>query len=199
MIAASDFLPDVWPHFRRCPDFMIERQIAQAAQKFLRETSLWRETLMVLAAPGSRDIDLPHGDDWRAHTVLSASRVPGGPLDAVAVERIGGSECGIPTGYAVLSDRRIRLNRSPDELVRIAIEAALVPTGDNLPAFLTDYRDEIVAGTLARLYAQKAETWADPLLADQYESQFRNCIATARFNAARGNSGAELRVRIPRL
>ena len=198
MIAASDFLPDIWPHIRRAPDFMVERNIVHTAQEFLRETGLWRESLMVMAAPVSRDVELPVFDHWRVYTILSVARVPGGPLDAVTVERIGMGEKGAPTAYAVLADGRIRLNRIPNALVRLEVEASLVPTGDRLPAFLVDHRDDIKAGTLARLFAQEGEAWADPVRSAEYESRFRGGIASARIKAARGNSSAELRVRIPR-
>lgn len=194
MIAADLFVPNVLSSAASCPSMVAEDAIVEAAVKFLADTGLWRDAGgPAVVVPTRRDVTVTY-NGARIHLITKVT-LDGTPLKGVSPLDIIGDAEGTPTGYAVLADKKIRLNKIPSESGLLYFEAILVPSGTDLPDLLVDYRDAVVAGALARLHAQASAPWFNEQLAAERDRQFDEHIRKSKLDVATGFGRADLRVR----
>lgn len=185
----------------QAPDEVIVRALRRSAQKFCRESRIWRERLDdVVLDPGVDEYDLATPSDSTAEQILDA-RIGGRELNVRAEAAIVTfpASSGPPSDVAVKSlSNTVVVWPNPDAgsgVLRLYVVLAPSRTATEVPDLLVnDWEVGIVAGAQAELHDMPGMPWTNPGRAAEKRSEFDAAALEARRKATSG-SGALLRVR----
>ncbi len=208
-IAWSTFLPDILVEVPGVSEPLAERHAREAAIKFCRRSKAYVYTLdpiPVIANQPEYDFGAPSKtviveplELWLAGEKL----IPATSAELSATYKDWKSQSGVPKYYlAETHDVNLRLltlalTPNTSDATGVTGRVALAPTRDATgieEIIYEDYGREIAYGALATLLLMANKPWSKPDLGDDYRKRFGAACGSAAFRAARGNSGAGLRV-----
>lgn len=205
MARVSDLLTEARADLPSAPDFSIARALRRSAQRFFRESGVWRERITPITLVAGR-------------TVYSlAAPAVGARIEWLISARFGEGEVGIATERdmhdasetATGAPRAIAVRSHTDEAViwpapgaaedgkTIRLMAVIAPGSktDTIPTpLLEEWGDGIVAGAKWEMMSMPAMPWTQFERAQDYERKFYEEVVRAKREATSG-SQAPLRVK----
>lgn len=210
MSALADFHDSLMPELPGCTAAMVNFHLRSVAIEFCRSTSVWQATLDAIdavAAQATYTLTLPADSQLVRVTELRAGV---NLLWRYRDREIADKDEQASPCYRVdeppfdLNADLTQITLQPDEVPTadavdwLLISVALTPTLDAaaVPEFLlTQYRDTLRAGTLARLMAMGRKPWTDRELSSFYRSEWESAKNFAAYQAQVGNTRRVLRVK----
>jgi hypothetical protein len=182
----TDFYSRIQPDVIGCPEPTIDQHLIEAAQKFCRRSSCWRQDLDAITTTGAASYAIVFPTGAKLAKLLGAT--------------LGGNDVGIETADGTtVGDRRrgtqgsrrvllqdpfnVTIMPTQEADVELILHAALQPSDDatGLPDVLADqYKSAICAGALSTLLTMNRAEWANPALAALKESVFLDGIGSAK-------------------
>lgn len=207
----EEFLPEVLPYVRDCPEAVAVNAIRNACIEFC-DKSLWllyhHDPVSVYAAESTYDLDLPDGtttarimDAWYKTRPLA----PIGEDDLKVMFSTDWREAeGDPQFYTHLDPSAVVLAPIPqtDEADALAMIVALRPTRDSVDVDDTLYErwaEWIGWGARGRLHDIPAQPFTDGPAAIRARQMFNHGIGLATIERNRGLTRHVMYVRMPRL
>ncbi len=202
-VKIEDWLDDVMPHAPGATAPYVLQEISAAMREFCDDGRAWvhsfHQESTVADDPELILSDMPEntvlgyvlrisfGDSPSYRRYLPPTATP-----MLALARTAGR----PLVHYMETPNKIHVLPVPtkDLLGAYEVEASLLPYGDDIEfpvVFRTHWRDAVMSGALARLFAQVSKPWADSRAAIYYGRKFRNhtkrarAITDARFSAAK--------------
>ena len=168
-----------------------ERELRRAAQEFCEKTKVWTvdlDPIFIFPNIGLYELDLPPG--------TKIVKVMGATLHGQNVPLLTVGEHGY--GIVFTSQMTFQMQPQPQDRQQITFRVVLAPnhasTGID-DALFAQYAEQIATGAKARLYAQPQKTYTDPGLAAIEQEKFALFMAREKIEAAKGFSGAPLRIK----
>lgn len=199
MATLASLVPAVEVNVAGCPVPAIEDAILRSLIEFCTTSRAYRITpddIAVTANATEIDVELPSGTEIAWLIDAELDDVPLDILPPTSVPKSWAVDAGNPSAAVVISAAQIALRPLPSASGTLRASFALRPSlkassyPDDLHAL---YQEHIVAGALARLYAQPKKEWSDPVLAQYARSQFEAGISSAEYRADRGSANAPAR------
>jgi hypothetical protein len=168
-----------------CPDFLLSKEIKNAAIKFCEESRVFHETASIETSPGNSEYLLPTIEE-AVLVSLKNAKVDGKTLTGVANDQLpeDGKE-GKPTHYTERG-KEIILYPTPIAVETIVFNYVLKPSRESteIPDYLAeDYYSGITSYALYRLATMPERTWTSPQLAAEHFATYRSQVADARRKA----------------
>lgn len=202
----ADFLPDIAPQVKGCPDPVIENAVRNALIDFCEQTRVYQDWCTYTAGTNDEELELDPPKDTVVVDVLEVD-YDGDRIDPVIPHDLDRdkpgwkSETGEPTGFYMKQPGRLmRLVPIPEAAVADAIHiwAALKPSKTATAIvdwMFEEYFEDIKHGALARLYGMPNEPWSSATRSKDEQDVFDVAIATRKDQAARNFTRAPLRTR----
>lgn len=213
MSSAEDFLAEVQSAAPGCPEPVILTRIAEAAREFCEKAPVWTEELPLIdvVATTHTYVLTPTVTNAKVHDILVVE-YDGRGIGPTTEQELADflprwrSLSGGIIAYLAPARGSVRLVRTPDTdlasglFVEVSVKPGRNSTGDNqLPNVLfDDWYDAIVSGAISRVCSMPGRTWTNPGLADVHGRQFDDKVADARVAYAKGNTRADMGVRMRR-
>lgn len=192
----ADLLSDLLPDVTGCPDPVAERALFFAAQRLCAASGLWQvrhDPISVTPGVANYELDVPVAG--RLHTVI-AVELDGQKLTPSDYAFILHSpDRGQPKRFYV-DGAEVALVPTPNAAGALYVTAAYVPAASvagTLPDVLEEYREALLLGAKATLFAQREQPWTNVQLADYHAQAFQRASSAARIRVATGRAGAALR------
>jgi hypothetical protein len=199
----SVLYPDVAMMVPACPSITIDNAARRAAIELCDHGQMWIADLSSFATVAdTAEYELATPAETEISQIISV-RTGTQWLQPLAESQMGTTaeiyptRKGQPEGYFTPTPGFLCLYTLTYGIYTIYVRAALTPspTATGMEAvILNQYRDEIVAGTLARLLKMPGQSWTDPNLAKAYQNEFINAKGVARTDALRSFTSTSLRV-----
>lgn len=192
-VAIAQFLPNVLPYVRDCPDAVAIGAIRDALIEFCNQTHWWSEKLDNISTQVNvsiYELDIPLDAEL---VMVESMRVAGRPVRPVTHEglnsRYGYTDwntlVGQPAYYVLTLPGEIQLVPKPQETTALGLETivSLRPTRD--AAYVTDtiynrWAEQIGYGARARLQMVPSQSYSDPGAANAHAMMFNKAVAEAR-------------------
>lgn len=201
MATFNDYLDECRPGVHSAPDVAILSALRRAAQRFCRDSRIWRERLEdIVYEPAVNEYDLPAPDGATVEEILWA-RSSGNVLSTCSAEAIftaGETVEGTPQAVALksLSNTCLVWPTPEGGSGTLGLYVVLAPsrTANEVPDQLADrWHDAIIAGARAELMSTIGMPWSNPQEAERQTMIFWDFVAEARREATSGRH-AELRI-----
>lgn len=202
-VKAEDWLDDIMPHVPGATSPYVLQEISAALREFCDDGRAWvhsfHDESTVADDPELILSDMPDntvlgyvlrvsfGDNPSYRRYLPATATPMLVLSRIADRPLAHYMEDANTIYVIPTPAK-------DLLGAYEVEASLLPYGDDIEfpiVFRTHWRDAVISGALARLFAQVSKPWTDVRAAAYYGRKFRNhtkrarAITDARFSNAK--------------
>lgn len=203
MTALTGFYDYVLPDLQRCPENLALLHIRLACEEFYARSKLKRADLTQFntsADTSTYALTLPTGFvvakmlhvELDSDTELTAI----GPDDRDSLDADWRNQTAEPEYYFMPDSTQLTLFLTPDDTYAIDCYAALKPKSDATTIddwVFEQYREQIAAGSKARLMKMKNKPWSGDYIADQ--NMFETAIYDAKHAAERGRGRAPKRTR----
>lgn len=213
----SVLLPDILPHAKEVPEPLVTYQARRAASEFCKRTRCWRYVATVPMDEEDEVIAVPNFT--AIFEIEKASFVTDSYPQGLDLERIAFDETPLPNDpteqgppcsihqvqyntvrlypYAA-GDIHLSLFLIPTESRAFAVQAdgTVADNHDVLPDYvLSQHREAIVCGTLARILAQPDRPYSNPKLAAYHRQMFSDAMDASFSQNMRGQQRARRRTR----
>jgi hypothetical protein len=206
----EDFLPEVLPYVRDCPEIVAINAIRNSCIEFC-DRSLWllyhHDPVDIIGGESTYELDLPDGtttarilDAWYNNTPLA----PIGEDDLKTMFNMDWREAtGDPRFYTHLDPIEVVLAPTPqaDADEALSMIMALRPSRDSVDvddSLFERWVEYISYGARARLHEIPAQPFSDPASAMKSRQMFNHGIGLATIERNRGLTRHVMRVRMPR-
>lgn len=185
MATYAELATEIRMYLPGCPDFLINKEIRNAAIKFCEETHVFSETAPVTTVVGENRYLIPTVEEAVLVTLKNAKR-NGKPLHAVANDQLpeDGKE-GKPEMYTERG-KEIIFYPTPNLVEDIVFSYALKPSRDSteFPDYIAeDYYSGITSFALYRLATMPERTWSSPQLAAEHYATYKTQVIQAKAKA----------------
>lgn len=194
-VAVSTWLQDILPRTPGLVRAVAKREFMLACREFFEQSFAWREVLgpsSVVAGTASYP-QSPVSADILVAGILSVE-YGGRSLYPRSRKPAGEVLTGLPDSYYIDNVSTVVLCPTPlaDAASVLNVYVALTPnlTSLVLPDIAdTLFRDALLDGVLARLYAHPAKPYSNPLLAQHHAQRFRAAMGNYTGRAKTGQTG----------
>lgn len=202
-----DFLPWVLVDAPGCPDIVAQRAVVDAAREFCEHTNAWNvltDPIILIDRSASYDLDVPtDGEIVKVMAVYGPLR----PLVAKSLNDLGrimpnwqSATSALPL-YFNSAGGRTQVTVYPTPL--LANRAKVTPRVVYKPSLLaatlpddlvSDCREALVDGALARLMLNANKTWSNPQLAGVHSQRFGLAMEDKRMQVLLDNTEGSVNV-----
>ena len=196
------FLTEILPFARNCPDPTIEAAVRLATIELCEKTEVWQTELDPISArAGVWAYDLEPPANTSIHRIISVLDENGKRLDPVTSGMLDHrspdwrESPGTPL-YFIKKDEESEIWIAPPPAVAVTnaflLNVVLKPSMTSSSAsnfIMTDYRDTIVYGAIARLLRMPDRDWSNFKTAAVYYNMFQEQLNIAEKRARRGPDG----------
>lgn len=201
-IAYDAFLSELLPFARNCPDLTIEAAVRQATIELCEKTEIWQTELDPISAiAGQYAYDLEPPANTSIHRIMSLIDQNGRRLEPVTSGMLDHrspdwrNTPGIPE-FFIRQDEQNELWIAPPPataftnafLMRVVLKPSVTSAAAS-NFIMTDYRDTIVYGAIARLLRMPDRDWSNFKTAAVYYSMFQEQLGIAEKRARKANEG----------
>ena len=211
-IEFEEFLPEVAPYVRDCPDNAMLNAIRNATIEFCRDSTWLRDTpsvgITIVAGTSEYELDVPSYYEVATITEANIGNLSLAPSNAETLGQIYGPAWrtlqGQSAHYVIEQPKNIRLALVPNQAQTdtLTYTVALMPkrSASRVDKQLYERWAEVIAhGARARLYDTPAQPYYDVESAKRFRKWFEDGIGEAKIEANRGRSRSVLYVRPPRI
>lgn len=195
------FLSDILPYVRNCPDPTIEAAVRSTTIEMCEKTEIWQadlDPISTIANQWEYDLEPPAGS--LVHRMLTVTDENGNPLEPVTsalMEQRDPDWRDNPSKprYFIKRDQAlIWFTPPPAVAVRnaILIRAVLKPTISSVSCdswIMTDFRDTIVNGAIARLTQMPDRDWSNFKTSAVMYAKFLDQLVDVEKRARQANEG----------
>ncbi|WP_299940453.1 hypothetical protein [uncultured Microbulbifer sp.] len=185
LVSIDTFLPGIVINVPDAPEPLIQHQLLLTLQDFCEHSCYWRERLAdVFTIDGISSYSLEGPGDTNIVKVLTVKDAQGSPLTLRSAPRSGEqwwwqSQPGVLEVYAEVGEQFLQVTAA----VKPGANATQVSR-----TLLSDYREAIEQGTLAKLYAMPNKPWSAPHAVPMAQGLYRQDRDQAARKAGRGFS-----------
>lgn len=210
-VSLDNFLPDVLPWVRDCPEVMARIAILNACIEFCNQSHWWVDSQQVqslIAGQNTYSLDAPTD----AEIVTPADvRAGGRLLEGKSPDELDlmfgndwRTQLGAPRYYTRMQPAEIILVPGPADTQASGLKMTLVLAPAKDAQFVDEelwrnWSEDIGYGARARLHELPNQPFSDAAAAGMYWSRFRAGINTARAERYRGMTRGPVSVRFPRV
>lgn len=180
------FFPYVQPYVPECPEFVIEKHVAEAATQFCEETYIWQvdvEEDTTSAGEFLYELDVPTSTLIEDVNFINLDGVTLHRIDDEAGATAFHGKEGKPRYYSLSADFFVRFYPTPDAAYvfsgQAVVKPSLLSTGIETFIFNTFGRD-IACGAIALLQAIPGKAWTDHALAANNMALFNRGVGRAK-------------------
>ena len=202
------FVPYIKPLAEKCPDYIIESEVARTVGDICRKTGCLTTTAEVKTQAGRCEymLNSPEGleVDMVRHCYVDGMEIPAQTFDNGS-QAYGGdwrNTSGKPLCYTFRHRNHLTLIPVPDReySVRADVTSFIAPDSELIPdMFLTAYLDTVVNGALARIHQLAGQTFASAELAVLYEQRYAVGLNQIKIDATRDFTRTSGRVHFNRI
>lgn len=201
-ISYDAFLPDILPFARNCPDPTIEAAIRLSVIEMCERTEIWQAELDPISAVANQwayDLEPPSGTV--IHSIISFLNEKGEPLEAVSAPMLeyrypGWREKPSNPKYYVKQDEDGQVWLAPAPalakvnayLMRVVLKPSITSTSAS-NIIMTDFRDCIINGAIARLLRMPDRDWSNYKTAAVHYAMFEQQLVEIEKRARKTNEG----------
>jgi len=185
MAIYAELATEIRMYLPGCPDFLINKEIRNAAIKFCEETHVFTETATVTTRPSVSTYLIPTVEEAVLVTLKNAKR-QGKPLTAVANDQFpGDGKQGKPELFTERG-KEIVFYPTPVESEELVFNYVVKPSRESteFPDHIAeDYYSGITSFALYRLAMMPERTWTSPQLAAEHYATYKSQVIQAKSKA----------------
>jgi hypothetical protein len=203
MAEIDDLIPDVKTNAPRAPDPLIERYLREGARRLCFVARLWRADASFTIAEDTDVITCPVSD---AEIIgIRNARIDGRDLEAKTLQWLDENVCdwsdldvddNAARYLAQLTPNTLRLVPPATGTLDVRLILQPTKTAATLPDFLVALHSEAITKyAAAKVLMTPNETFQNPQLGAVLLADFERMLSTAKWQAAKGQQEARLRVK----
>lgn len=199
-VSYEDFLPEVLPYVRDCPQNLAIHAIRAACIQFCRESLILREELEpITIVVGQAEYELQRRAGYNVASIITASLglapLPGKTPEELSA-LLGGkwrTDLGYPMFHIRETENTIRLVLTPQSTTTdtVNIKVALTPkrSGDYVDDYIHERWAEVIGfGARARLHDTPSQPFTDEDAARRFRKWFESGIGDAKIEANKSHA-----------
>jgi hypothetical protein len=185
MAAFAELSTEIRMYLPGCPDFLLNKEIRNAAIKFCEESHVWAQTSTLITESGISSYSIPTGEAAVLVTLKNAF-LNDKPLTPVANDQLPtDGKTGQPTQYTERG-KEIVLYPTPVSAESIVFNLVIKPSRGSTEIadhIAEDYYGPITSYALYRLAMMPERTWSSPNLAAEHFAVYRAGVIVAKAKA----------------
>lgn len=201
MASAELLYPEIRSYVKQCPDFIIQRFLAQTVREFCFNSHYYQKTIKIPLALDKTLYPIVLEGDEVIH--VDSVQIRDWPLQPVEQDLYNMTNSGYSRGYQFEPPNFLALTFTPkaeDVGVEMKVRLSLQPSETSVivpDSILQNYKMPIVYGVISKLYLMPNEPWSNPGDAGPYGQFFWNAVNDAKAKRMSGFISKNRRV-LPR-